>query len=83
VPPLAPAPLNKDGSANENAFRIPPEYLESLSGLAVHGTLERLGAEMEKRRRREPSELIDILIVYEWKEALGLFAQDPAEIVWT
>jgi hypothetical protein len=26
--------------------------------------------------------LMDALIMYEWKEALGPYARDPAEIVW-
>ena len=83
VPPLAPAPLNEDGSPNESASRIPPEFLESLFGPAVHGALERLRAEMERRRSGQPSELMNILIMYQWKEALGPLARDPADIVWT
>jgi Fe-S-cluster-containing dehydrogenase component len=82
-PPLAPAPLNEDGSANESGSRIPPEYLESLFGPEVHGAVETLKAELDRRRRGEPSELMDILIMYEWKEALGPFARDPVDIVWT
>jgi DMSO reductase family type II enzyme iron-sulfur subunit len=83
VPPLAPAPLNPDGSPNETDSRIPPEYLESLFGPEVHAALETLRAEMEKRRSGRPSELMDTLIMYEWQEALGPFGRDPAEIVWT
>jgi DMSO reductase family type II enzyme iron-sulfur subunit len=83
VPPLAPAPLNEDGSPNESASRIPPELLESLFGPAVHGALERVRAELEKRRSGQASELMNILIMYQWKEALGPFARDPADIVWT
>ena len=82
VPPLAPAPLNEDGSFNEQGERIPMAYLESQFGPAVHGALDTLKAEMEKRRRGEPSELMDTLIMYEWKEALGPLDRDPAEIVW-
>jgi ethylbenzene hydroxylase subunit beta/complex iron-sulfur molybdoenzyme family reductase subunit beta len=82
VPPLAPAPLNADGSANESASRIPPEYLESLFGADVNGALDSLKAEMEKKRQGEGSEMMDALIMYEWKEALGPYPRDPAEIVW-
>ena len=82
VPPLAPAPLNEDGSADASGSRIPGEYLESLFGPGVHAALDTLRAEMDKRRRGEPSDLTDILIMYEWKEALGPFARDPADIVW-
>jgi len=83
VPPLAPAPLNPDGSANENGDRIPPAYLESLFGPAVHGALTTLKTELAKKRSGRPSELMDILIMYDWKECLGPYARDPAEIVWS
>jgi ethylbenzene hydroxylase subunit beta/complex iron-sulfur molybdoenzyme family reductase subunit beta len=82
VPPLAPAPLRADGSLDETGDRIPPAYLESLFGPAVHGVLATLKAELEKRPRGEPSELLDTLILYHWKDALGRLHRDPAEIVW-
>jgi ethylbenzene hydroxylase subunit beta/complex iron-sulfur molybdoenzyme family reductase subunit beta len=82
VPPLSPAPLNPDGSINESGDRIPPEYLESLFGSEVHGALSNLKAEIAKKRRGESSEVMDALILYEWKDALGPFARDPAEIKW-
>jgi ethylbenzene hydroxylase subunit beta/complex iron-sulfur molybdoenzyme family reductase subunit beta len=82
VPPLAPAPLNPDGSANENKDRIPPEYLESLFGKAVHGALSTIKAEMAKKRNGQASEVMDTLILYEWKDALGPFSRDPADITW-
>jgi hypothetical protein len=44
--------------------------------------LDTVKGEMEKRRRGEPSELMDMLIVYHWQELFGPFVQDPAEIVW-
>jgi complex iron-sulfur molybdoenzyme family reductase subunit beta len=75
--------LNEDGSANESGSRIPPEYLESLFGPEVHGALETVKAELEKRRRGEQSALMDILIMYKWTEALGPFARDPVEIDWS
>ncbi len=82
VPPLAPAPLNPDGSPNENADRIPPEYLESLFGPKVHAALANLKAEIAKKRNGQPSEAMDALILYNWKDALGPFTKDPAEIKW-
>ncbi|MEK7246834.1 MAG: respiratory nitrate reductase subunit beta, partial [Chloroflexota bacterium] len=82
VPPLSPAPLNPDGSINESGERIPPEYLESLFGPEVHGALSNLKDEIAKKRRGEASEVMDALILYEWKDALGPFARDPAEIKW-
>ena len=83
VPPLAPAPLNPDGSVDEEGSRIPLEYLESQFGPAVHTALATLKAELEKRRRGESSELLDTLILYNWKDALGHLHRDPADIEWT
>ncbi len=82
VPPLAPAPLNPDGGANENGSRIPPEYLESLFGPEVHQALVTLKEELQKKRRGEGSEVMDTLILYHWKDALGPYTRDPAEITW-
>jgi hypothetical protein len=82
IPPLAPAPLNSDGSFNEGAKRIPESYLRTLFGDSVTGAVDTIKAEMEKRRRGEPSEVMDILIMYHWDECLGPFDRDPAEIVW-
>lgn len=82
VPPLSPAPLNDDLSINETGHRIPPSYLESLFGPAVHGALDTLRSELDRKRRGDSSELMDTLIMYRWKEALGGLDRDPADIVW-
>lgn len=82
VPPLAPKPLNEDGSINEEGERIPPQYLESLFGPEVHDALTRLKGELEKKRNGEGSEVMDALIAYEWKSILGPYTRDPAEITW-
>jgi DMSO reductase family type II enzyme iron-sulfur subunit len=82
VPPLSPAPLRPDGSFDEAADRIPPEYLESLFGTEVHGALDVLRTELDKKRRGQASELMDQLILYRWTDALGHLTRDPAEIRW-
>jgi ethylbenzene hydroxylase subunit beta/complex iron-sulfur molybdoenzyme family reductase subunit beta len=82
VPPLSPAPLREDGSFDEDGERIPASYLESLFGGAVHGALDVLRAELDKKRRGQGSELMDTLILYRWKDALGHLDRDPADIVW-
>jgi len=82
VPPLAPYRLNDDMSIDYETPRIPNEYLESLFGPRVHQALGTLKAEMQKKRNGEKSELMDLLIVYHWKEMFGGFDKDPAEIVW-
>ncbi len=82
VPPLSPAPLREDGSFDESGDRIPPSYLESLFGPGVHAVLKSLRAELDKKRRGLDSEVLDTLILYRWKDALGHLDRDPAEIVW-
>ena len=83
VPPLSPAPINADGSWNEHGDRIPAAYLESLFGQPVHGAVDTLKSEMTKRRQGQPSELMDLLVMYRFEEALGHLRRDPADIVWS
>jgi DMSO reductase family type II enzyme iron-sulfur subunit len=83
VPPLAPAPLRDDGGFDEGGHRIPPSYLEELFGPEVHGALDVLRSELEAKRRGQPSELMDALILYRWRDALGHLDRDPADIVWS
>lgn len=80
VPPLSPAPLRADGSFDESAERIPPAYLESLFGPEVHGVVDTLKAELDKKRRGQGSEILDQLILYRWTDALGHLSRDPADI---
>jgi len=83
IPPFSPAPLREDGSFDEGAPRIPPDYLEGLFGSAVHGALDVMKTELEKKRRGQESEVMDALILYRWTDALGHLARDPAEIDWS
>lgn len=83
VPPLSPAPLREDGSFDEGGARIPPSYLEELFGPKVHGALDVVRTELEKKRRGQESEVMDALILYRWKDALGHLDRDPGEIVWS
>jgi ethylbenzene hydroxylase subunit beta/complex iron-sulfur molybdoenzyme family reductase subunit beta len=82
VPPLSPAPLREDGSFDEGGDRIPMEYLESLFGSSVHGALDVLRTELDRKRRGQGSEVMDALILYRWTDALGHMGRDPAEISW-
>jgi nitrate reductase beta subunit len=82
VPPLSPFKLRENGAVDETERRLPLEYLESLFGSEVGPALGRLETAVAGRRRGEPSELLDTLIAYEWKELLGPFTADPSEIVW-
>jgi DMSO reductase family type II enzyme iron-sulfur subunit len=71
VPPMSPPRLDSRGRPTAEP-RIPLDYLESLFGSAVGGALETLGAEREKRKRGEPSELMDLLIAYDWTQSFAL-----------
>jgi ethylbenzene hydroxylase subunit beta/complex iron-sulfur molybdoenzyme family reductase subunit beta len=82
IPPLAPHRLNDDGSIDESTPRIPTEYLERLFGPRVNKALDTLKAEMAKTRRKEQSELMDMLIVYKWRELFKPFDRDPGELQW-
>jgi DMSO reductase family type II enzyme iron-sulfur subunit len=82
IPPLAPPRLNADASLDESTPRIPMEELERLFGPQVGQALDTLTAEMKKKRKGEPSELMDTLIVYHWNELLGPYTRDPATIRW-
>jgi ethylbenzene hydroxylase subunit beta/complex iron-sulfur molybdoenzyme family reductase subunit beta len=80
VPPLAPHRLNDDLSIDTETPRIPPEYLESLFGTRVHTALATLQGEMDRVREGGSSEMLKTLIAYKWKELLGPFTVDPAEL---
>jgi ethylbenzene hydroxylase subunit beta/complex iron-sulfur molybdoenzyme family reductase subunit beta len=80
VPPLSPYSLNDDRSLDMETPRIPPEYLESLFGPAVHDALATLRNEIERVRGGGRSELLDTLIVYEWKTLFGPYTREPATV---
>ncbi len=79
VPPLSPYRLKEDMSIDYETPRIPPDYLESLFGPAVHGALDTLKGEMETVREGGSSDLLTTLIAYKWQELLGPFAKDPVD----
>jgi len=80
VPPLAPARLNDDMSIDLTTPRIPAEYLEAQFGPQVHQALATLSSEMQKVRDGGSSEMLSTLIAYKWKELLGPFTVDPADL---
>jgi DMSO reductase family type II enzyme iron-sulfur subunit len=71
VPPLSPPQLDERGRPTETP-RIPLEYLVSLFGEATLPALRVLQAERDKRRAGESSELMDLLIAYDWHENFRL-----------
>ncbi|MDP6025784.1 MAG: respiratory nitrate reductase subunit beta [Pseudomonadales bacterium] len=82
VPPIAPSLLDKDGNLDDSKPRIPNDYLVSLFGPTVLDALVVLKEEMAKRKKGEASELMDILIAYDWKEMFGGFDRNPETIEW-
>ncbi len=80
VPPIAPKPINEDGSIAEDRDRIPDELLEGQFGPAVHDALATLKREMAKTKQGGQSDLMDLLIVYEWKDLFSEFTVDPVDI---
>ena len=65
VPPMSPPALDAAGRPT-SAPRIPLETLEGLFGAPVREALATLESERARRRRGEPSELMDLLIAYDW-----------------
>jgi DMSO reductase family type II enzyme iron-sulfur subunit len=73
VPPLAPPSLDAEGRPTGRR-RIPQALLVELFGPRVPEVLELLEAERERKRRGEPSELMDTLIAYRHAEMFVLDA---------
>lgn len=71
VPPMSPPQLDEKGRPT-GVPRIPMAYLESLFGTVVKPALEVLLAERAKAKRGEASELMDLLIAYNWNDNFKL-----------
>ncbi len=73
VPPLSPPALDEKGRPTGEP-RIPIELLEGYFGPQVRDALATVEAERAKRKRGEPSGLMDLLIAYDWNENFRLGA---------
>ncbi len=71
VPPTGPPRLDEKGRPTGQP-RIPTSYLVELFGERVHEALGTLERERAKRRRGEASELMDLLIAYDWNRSFAL-----------
>ena len=67
VPPLSPPKYGPNGEVLADE-RIPLDYLKSLFGDPVVHALDVLKTERQKRKQGKRSELMDLLIAYEWKK---------------
>jgi complex iron-sulfur molybdoenzyme family reductase subunit beta len=78
VPPLpGPPRFDAQGKPIPGSERIPVSYLESLFGPAVRKALATLEGELARRRRGEPSDLLDVLIAFRHADMFRLGT--PAE----
>lgn len=80
IPPLSPPSLDANGDVDASRPRLPMDCLRTLFGPEVDGALDRLKDEIDKKKRKEESELIDVLIARKWQELLGPFVKDPSEV---
>ncbi|MGE0621237.1 MAG: 4Fe-4S dicluster domain-containing protein [Pseudomonadales bacterium] len=71
VPPLSPPKLDSAGRPTDEP-RIPLDYLVGLFGEGTVGALATLERERGRRRNGEPSELMDLLIAYDWHQSFRL-----------
>lgn len=76
VPPWSPRAYAEDGSIT-NERRIPMELLRDMFGPAVDTAFATLDAEREKKKNKQPSELMDILISRNWSDMFGGFDGTP------
>jgi ethylbenzene hydroxylase subunit beta/complex iron-sulfur molybdoenzyme family reductase subunit beta len=80
VPPISPPRFDENGNIDESKPRIPTEYLKYLFGDQGEAALATLQTEMAKTKAGGKSELLDILIAYQWKSLFSHLTKDPAEI---
>ena len=76
VPPMSTYSYDEDGRLTDE-MRIPLDVLEHYFGPDVGAALETLIEEKQKRKRGEPSELMDILISRRWTDRFGGFTNEP------
>ena len=77
-PPMSPSAMDAKGRPTGEP-RIPTAMLEGLFGPRVREALATVEAERAKRKRGEASELMDILIAYDWNESFQLGMGGAAE----
>jgi len=76
VPPWSPRAYAADGAITDK-MRLPLSLIVELFGPDVERVYGVLEAEREKKKRKEASELMDILIGREWAKMFGGFSASP------
>lgn len=78
IPVLSPPAYDEEGKPRPDQSRIPKEVLERLFGSRVDKALETLKTERAKREKGQPSELMELLIGYQWPQGFfPAFAHSP------
>lgn len=80
VPPTMPVAFDENGEFDDDAWRMPLEQLRELFGDQVENALATIERERARVAGGERSELMDILISYDWNELLGPYNQDPGAL---
>lgn len=80
VPPLSPEAIDAAGRPTGEP-RIPVAYLESLFGTQVNDALAVLKAEREKKTSGGTSEVMDLLIAYDWSQNFALDGAKMREVI--
>lgn len=71
VPPILPPKFDADGDILDEP-RVPMEYMRYLFGDRVDDAIAIIQEEMNKRKRGEESELMDLLIAKDWKSLFDI-----------
>lgn len=74
VPPFLGPEMEDTKGLADGSPRIPEDYLEAQFGPAVRTALATLRSEQAKRRKGEPSPLMDLLIAYQRSDLVGTIA---------
>jgi len=77
VPPTLPLAFDENGEFDDANPRAAMAELRELFGDGVDAALATIQAEREKVAAGGKSELMDILISYDWQDLLGPYKQDP------
>ena len=80
VPPTMPTAFDEKGEFDDDASRLPLDFLRELFGPGVEKALATIQAEREKVASGKPSELMDILIARSWQDLLGPYPEDPGAL---
>jgi len=76
VPPMSALAYDENQELTDE-MRMPASVLESYFGNDVHRALAVIIDEREKKKRGEPSELMDLLISRKWHDRFAQFTNDP------